>query len=108
MSKSDSYTQIEEEMKFKLVHPEYSQKYKFPKNCEINFQLEVIENMIERIGVIDPIRHGYIRRFREIKEKIGYRPSITDMIEHGEIVSNCIVTFGSWWNFLREISELTE
>ncbi len=100
--------EILEDQKKKILNPSHQYKFPFPKNCEINFQLSVIEDMIERLGLIDPIRQAYIRRYQKAKEKLGKKPNILDYLDEGEIVSNYIVAFGSWWNFLREIGELSE
>jgi superfamily II DNA or RNA helicase len=102
------YREILEDQKQRISDPSYQPQYFFPANCEINFELEVIENMIEKLGTIDPIRQAYIRRFREIKKELGERPSIKDMMNKEEIIHNYITAFGSWWNFLREMGELTE
>ncbi|OLS18892.1 MAG: hypothetical protein HeimC3_48300 [Candidatus Heimdallarchaeota archaeon LC_3] len=102
------YYDILQDAKKAIEDPEYQREYELPKGCEVNFDIELIDNMLETIGVIDPIKKGYIDRYQKIKDKLERRPSLADMMDEGEKVANYLVAFESWWKFYRDIGELEE
>ncbi len=84
-------------------------RFKLPKGVEVNFDIKVIDNMLERLEKINPVRLGYIQTYLDLKRILNTEQvSIEQMLQQGIPVMNYVIAFKSWWNFLKEVGDLTE
>lgn len=92
-----------------LQRGEQQKKFTLPKNVQVNFDIQLIDTMLEQLGKINPIRLGYVQTYLELKRILGVEQvTIEQLLQQNIPVMNYIVAFNSWWQFLKEVGDLTE
>jgi len=77
-------------------------EYVYPLNCKVVFSQEVVDlfNFMKPISEKDLIQNYY-----DLKQKLGRRPTSSDMLKAKLWLGNYQRLFGSWQEFLKHIGE---
>jgi superfamily II DNA or RNA helicase len=78
------------------------QKLDLPPGCFVNYDLEIIEFLINLAG------EGPSQEYLALKDSMGRRPTLAEFYRSGASVSKVRSQYGQWFNFVKEEGDLSE
>ncbi len=95
---------ILQDIKKTTLDPSRTPEFRPPKGCTINFDLRLIEDMLERLKAVNPIRQQIINEY--IKRKSGTkRLEITQILQFVPYIT-LITAFNSILDFYKSVGDL--
>lgn len=76
-----------------------------PAGCSVHLETEVVD-LLARLGAV-PGDDRLIAAFLQLRDTLGRRPTLTELVSGGFQAGLVTRAFGSWWEMLAHVEELS-